>query len=40
MDLKDVPEFYEVDLGESLISRTETLGEQYYLVCSCAARPG
>ncbi|SCV70070.1 BQ2448_1464 [Microbotryum intermedium] len=25
MDLKDVPEFYEVDLGESLISRTETL---------------
>lgn len=27
MDLKDVPEFYEVDLGESLISRTETLGE-------------
>jgi hypothetical protein len=27
MDLKDVPEFYEVELGESLISRTETLGE-------------
>lgn len=27
MDLKDVPEFYEVDLGECLISRTETLGE-------------
>ncbi|SGZ27071.1 BQ5605_C025g10045 [Microbotryum silenes-dioicae] len=26
MDLKDVPEFYEVELGESLISRTETLG--------------
>lgn len=25
--LKDIPEFYEVDLGESLISRTETLGE-------------
>ena len=27
MDLKDVPEFYEVELGESLISRTESLGE-------------
>jgi hypothetical protein len=25
--LKDVPEFFEVELGESLISRTETLGE-------------
>ncbi|KAM0789375.1 hypothetical protein ACM66B_000205 [Microbotryomycetes sp. NB124-2] len=25
MDLKDVPEFYEVELGESLISRTESL---------------
>lgn len=27
MELKDVPEFFEVELGESLISRTETLGE-------------
>lgn len=25
--MKDVPEFFEVELGESLISRTETLGE-------------
>lgn len=24
--LKDVPEFFEVELGESLLSRTETLG--------------
>jgi len=24
--LKDVPEFIELDLGESLISRTESLG--------------
>lgn len=25
--LKDVPEFVELELGESLISRTETLGQ-------------
>lgn len=25
--LKDVPEFFEVELGESLLSRTETLGK-------------
>ena len=24
--MKDVPEFFEVELGESLLSRTETLG--------------
>jgi hypothetical protein len=25
--LKDTPEFVELELGESLVSRTETLGE-------------
>jgi len=27
--LKDVPEFFEVELGESLLSRTETLGKSH-----------
>lgn len=33
---KDQPEFIELDLGESLISRTETLGQFLYLLLSAS----
>lgn len=29
---KDIPEFFEVELGESLSSRTETLGTSFFIL--------